>query len=136
MRKMIKRSVIALLIGLTSLMPLDSCFAANKTYSSEATQLYNEAVMAYRTRHFNLAKQCFYKLIEQYPDDRMADIARSNLAGLLKDLKEYDKAIEIYKEIIEALEEFDIDTADYLLDSMMNYELTEAQTEYIFRKKS
>ena len=42
---------------------------------------------------------------------------------------------KIYKEIIEALEEFDIDTADYLLDSMMNYELTEAQTEYIFRAK-
>ena len=112
MRKMIKRSVIALLIGLTSLMPLDSCFAANKTYSSEATQLYNEAVMAYRTRHFNLAKQCFYKLIEQYPDDRMADIARSNLAGLLKDLKEYDKAIEIYKEIIEKADNNgDIDSA-------------------------
>ena len=42
---------------------------------------------------------------------------------------------EVYKEIIEALEEFDIDTADYLLDSMMNYELSEAQSEYIFRAK-
>jgi len=42
---------------------------------------------------------------------------------------------EIYKEIIEALEGFDIDTADYLLDSMMNYELSEAQSEYIFRAK-
>jgi HPt (histidine-containing phosphotransfer) domain-containing protein len=42
---------------------------------------------------------------------------------------------EVYKEIIEALEKFDIDTADYLLDSMMNYELSEAQSEYIFRAK-
>ncbi len=42
---------------------------------------------------------------------------------------------EVYKEIIEALEEFDIDTANYLLDSMMNYELSEAQSEYIFRAK-
>lgn len=42
---------------------------------------------------------------------------------------------EIYKEIIEALEEFDIDTADFLLDSVMNYDLSEAQSEYIFRAK-
>ncbi len=42
---------------------------------------------------------------------------------------------EIYKEIIEALEEFDIDTADFLLDSIMNYDLSEAQSEYIFRAK-
>lgn len=42
---------------------------------------------------------------------------------------------EIYKEIIEALEEFDIDTADFLLDSIMNYDLSEAQSEYVFRAK-
>lgn len=42
---------------------------------------------------------------------------------------------EIYKEIIEALEEFDIDTADFLLDSIMNYNLSEAQSEYVFRAK-
>ena len=42
---------------------------------------------------------------------------------------------EIYNEIIGALEEFDIDTAAYLLDSMMNYELSEAQSEYVFRAK-
>ena len=100
MKKQLKSTITAFLIGFACLMPLDSSFAA-KTYSPEASRLYNEAVMAYRTRHFNLAKECFYKMIEQYPDDRLTDIARSNLAVLLRDLKEYDKAIEMYKEVIE-----------------------------------
>ena len=99
MKKEQKHILTALFIVLMSLLSVEFCFSAS--YSSDASALYNEAVRAYRTRHFNLAKQCFYKLIEQYPDDRMAEIARSNLAVLLRDLKEYDKAIEIYKEIIE-----------------------------------
>ena len=101
MIKLLKRILIVIFMGLVGFMPIDCCFAAKRTYSSEASSIYNEAVMAYRTRHFNLAKQCFYKLIEQYPDDRITEIARSNLAVLLRDLKEYDKAIEMYKEIIE-----------------------------------
>ena len=100
MRKQLKSTITAVLIGLACLMPFDISFAA-KTYSQEASELYSEAVRAYRTRHFNLAKECFYKMIEQYPDDRLTDIARSNLAVLLRDLKEYDKAIEMYKEVIE-----------------------------------
>ena len=100
MRKQLKCTITALLLGFACLMPIDSSFAA-KTYSQEASALYSEAVRAYRTRHFNLAKECFYKLIEQYPDDRITDIARSNLAVLLRDLKEYDKAIEVYKDFIE-----------------------------------
>lgn len=101
MIKLLKRIIITSFMGFVLFMPADCCLAAGRTYSSDASALYNEAVMAYRTRHFNLAKQTFYKLIEQYPDDRITEIARSNLAVLLRDLKEYDKAIEMYKEIIE-----------------------------------
>ena len=101
MIKLLKRIITTIFMGFVLFMPADCCFAAGRTYSSDASALYNEAVMAYRTRHFNLAKQTFYKLIEQYPDDRITEIARSNLAVLLRDLKEYDKAIEMYKEIIE-----------------------------------
>ncbi|MBQ3644905.1 MAG: tetratricopeptide repeat protein [Candidatus Riflebacteria bacterium] len=99
MRKDSNHILTILFIAFLNLIPVNSCFSAS--YSPEASRLYNEAVMAYRTRHFNLAKECFYKILENYPDDRMADVARGNLAVLLRDLKEYDKAIDIYKEIIE-----------------------------------
>ena len=72
-----------------------------KNRDPQAHVIYDEAVIAYRSRHFNLAKETFYKLIKEYPDDVITDIARINLANMLNDLKEYDKAIEMNYEIIE-----------------------------------
>ena len=92
--------LIISLILILSFATSKNSYADKIQNSPDAYSLYNEAVVAYRTRHFNLAKQTFYKLIEEYPDDGITNIARINLANLLKDLKEYEKAIEIYKEII------------------------------------
>ena len=92
--------LIISLILILSFATSKNSYADKIQNSPDAYSLYNEAIVAYRTRHFNLAKQTFYKLIEEYPDDGITNIARINLANLLKDLKEYEKAIEIYKEII------------------------------------
>lgn len=98
-----QKKVIFLIVSL--LVFLIPNISESKSSTREAHSLYNEAISAYRRRHFNLAKQTLYELIEKYPDDRITSIARSNLATMLKDLKEYDKAIELYKEIIEKSDE-------------------------------
>lgn len=107
--------IIATLINILFLSSVAEC----KNYNAEVSNLYNEAIRAYRTRHFNLAKQTFYKIIEEYPDDYMADPARYNLANLLRDLKEYDKAIEIYKQIIEKSNPNDASNAKIELVSLL-----------------
>ena len=45
-----------------------------------------------------MAKKQFRTLIEKYPDDGYANIARSNLGQLLVSNHEYDEAISLYKE--------------------------------------
>ena len=92
--------IIIVLILLICFLSSSSIFADTKR-TREAYSLYNEAVSAYRTRHFTLAKEIFYKLLKEHPDEEITSIARINLANLLKDLKEYDKAIEVNREIIE-----------------------------------
>lgn len=107
MRKQLKQALIAGFIGVGILAAGSSVLAAASSrpvFSPEAQQLYSEAVQSFRTRHFTLAKKQFRTLIEKYPDDGYANIARSNLGQLLVSNHEYDEAISLYKEIIDRSE--------------------------------
>lgn len=98
MRKLLKRIAIISLLGLCTAMP--ECVALAVTFSAQASQLYNDAIYSYRTRHFELAKQKLAEIMEKYPEDGYASVARVQLAHLLRELKEHEKAIELNKEII------------------------------------
>ncbi len=107
MKKQLKQALIASFIGVGIFAASCSVMAAasgRPVFSSEAQQLYSEAVQAFRTRHFTLAKKQFRTLIEKYPDDGYANIARFNLGQLLVSNHEYDEAIALYKEIIDKSE--------------------------------
>lgn len=64
--------------------------------------LYNEAITAYRNRKFSEAKEKFSQILDD-PDDSNSykDTARMMLAQILKDGKEHEKAIKLFKEVIE-----------------------------------
>lgn len=104
MRKQLKHTLIASVIGVGILAASNSVMAnasSRPVFSREAQMLYSEAVHSFRTRHFTLAKKQFRTLIEKYPDDGYAEIARSNLGQLLVSNHEYEEAIALYKEVID-----------------------------------
>jgi outer membrane protein assembly factor BamD (BamD/ComL family) len=91
------KKILAIIFALLfTAMPL----SAQRQYSNSAARLYNEAIGAYRQRHFTIAKTKFNELLTKYENDGYADIARIHLAQLYRDTKENEKAIELYKEIL------------------------------------
>lgn len=104
MRKQLRQTFITGVVGIGILAA--GCFlkaeaSIRPSFSREAQILYSDAVQSYRTRHMTLAKKQFKQLIEMYPEDGYANIARFNLAMLLDANHEYDEAIAVYKEIID-----------------------------------
>ncbi len=98
MRLNSKKITIIVLCLLTLSFPF---LADCETYSEEASKLYNDAYFGDSLfKNYKGAKQKFYKLIREYPDDIRADDARKELAKIHLSAKEYDKAIDMYKEII------------------------------------
>lgn len=106
MRKLFKYAFIVGVILFVAFASENICFAgprARLTYSGEAGAIYNDAVRAYRTRHFTLAIKSFKKVIESYPDDGYAQISRSNLAQIYAANHEYENAIALYKEMLDRM---------------------------------
>ena len=93
MQKIILLSIAAVLLTVTLM-------AQNFNFDPEAAELYQNGINALRMRRLTVADQQFRELMEKYPDDVHASIARRQLANVLRDLKEYDQAIEMLKEII------------------------------------
>lgn len=93
-------SIIAVLLSFLFLIE-PSCELSAKATQDYFT-LYNEAITAYRSRRFNEAKEKFSKILEDSNNDSSyKDTARIMLAQIFKDGKEHDKAIKLYKEVIE-----------------------------------
>ncbi len=93
------KRIVLLFVLMCLFVPLQ--LNAQKTYSNTAARLYNEAIGAYRQRQFTMAKSKFNEIITKHENDGYADIARIHLAQLYKDTKEYEKAINLYKIILE-----------------------------------
>jgi tetratricopeptide (TPR) repeat protein len=94
------KKVLLLLLFLL-LTPCSESFSQNQKFEQEAYIMYNEAISAYRMRRFTSAKIKLQELIKKYENDGYSEIARVHLAQIYKETKEYDKAIELYKEIIQ-----------------------------------
>ena len=106
MRKQVIRVFTECVIIISVLASGSLCLAENRlTFSGKASAIYNEAVQAYRTRHFTLAIKHFKRVIEEYPDDGYAQISRSNLAQLYVANHEYEKAIVLYRELLDRISE-------------------------------
>lgn len=99
MRKLLNKIFISGLLGLGLCLAEVPLFAANT--SGEVVYMYNNAFIAIRNRRFTMATKLFEELIEKYPEDSYAVIARRQLAILYRDMKEYDKSIALFKELIE-----------------------------------
>ncbi|PKL42429.1 MAG: hypothetical protein CVV41_14930 [Candidatus Riflebacteria bacterium HGW-Riflebacteria-1] len=93
MQKVIFLSLAAILLSV-------ALMAQNFNFNPEAAELFQNGMNALRMRRLTVADQQFRELMEKYPEDAHAAIARRQLSTVLRDLKEYDKAIEMLKEII------------------------------------
>ncbi|EKD81543.1 MAG: TPR protein, partial [uncultured bacterium] len=93
MKKIILLSLVAILLNAV-------LFAQDFNFNPEAAELYQNGMNALRMRRLTVADQQFRELMEKFPDDVHAAIARRQLATVLRDLKEYDKAIDMLKEMI------------------------------------
>ena len=92
-----KKVLLLLLFLLLTLVP--NLFSKSK-FEQEAYIMYNEAISAYRMRRFTSAKIKLQELIKI----RERWIFRNSQSAPSADIqrtKEYDKAIELYKEIIQ-----------------------------------
>ncbi len=74
--------------------------AQNLTYSPEAADLYQNAMGALRMRRLNLARQQLKEVMEKYPGDVHASLARRQIAAIMRDQKEFEAAIELLNDII------------------------------------
>ncbi len=88
--------------GLLLVIFLFFCLAAvdAQQYSPEAADLYQNAMGALRMRRLNLARQQFKEITEKYPDDIHATLAKRQIAAVMRDLKEFEPAIEVLNDII------------------------------------
>lgn len=93
MKRIILVTIAAILLGTLLL-------AQNNGFNPEAAGLYENAINAVRMRRLSIADQQFRELIKRFPDDAHTSMARRHLANILRDLREYDQAIEVLKEII------------------------------------
>ena len=75
-------------------------YSQRLSYSPEAADLYQNAIGSLRLRRLNLARQQLKEVIEKYPEDVHASLARRQLASVMRDLKEFDAAIELLESII------------------------------------
>lgn len=93
------KKLIALII-LFAVLTL-SAQAQQFDFNSDASHLYQQAINAMRLRRLTVARQYFNELIEKFPEDTYAAVARQHLARILRDLHEYDAAIQLLEEIID-----------------------------------
>lgn len=93
MKKIILAVVATIFLG-TMLL------AQNNNFNPEAAGIYENGMNALRMRRLTLADQQFRELIKKYPDAIHTALARRHLASILRDLRQYDQAIEILKEMI------------------------------------
>ncbi len=94
------RSNLSLLLAILLFWCCSAVEAQRQSYSPEAADMYQNAIGALRMRRLNLARQQLKEVIEKYPDDIHATIARRQLAAVMRDQKEYEQAIELLNEII------------------------------------
>lgn len=62
--------------------------------------MYQNAMGALRMRRLNLARQQFREITEKFPDDIHATLAKRQIAAVMRDLKEFEPAIEVLSDII------------------------------------
>lgn len=67
-------------------------------------RLYHEGVSAFRMRQLTLAKERLSKLITGYPKDIHVPMGKFELAKVLIDLREFDRAVELLVELSELQE--------------------------------
>jgi len=89
--------VIALLIALSVSTPATAQKTASPTVEdpNEPMFLLNEAMSDYSSRHLFPARNRLEDLIKRYPKHPLARRGRLELGKILKDLREFDQAIEI-----------------------------------------
>lgn len=95
-----KAAWLVLVVFLMLLFTAPQLEAQNPGFSPEAADLYQEAMNALRMRRLSVARQQLKEVIEKFPDDIHASMARRQMAGILRDLKEYDQAVELLTETI------------------------------------
>lgn len=84
----------------------------------EASNMYQEAQSALRGRRLTEARQLLQRLIEDYPDDIYASLAKRLLADILRDLNEYEEAIRLLKEMLES--DASVDNQSYARKALLD----------------
>lgn len=70
-------------------------------FSPEAADIYQNGMNAMRMRRLTVAREQFKEIIEKYPDDIHASMARRQIVSVMRDMKEFDQAIALLQEILE-----------------------------------
>ncbi len=89
--------MLVIYLGLFFVQGVD---AQQLSYSPEAADMYQNAMGALRMRRLSLARQQLKEVMEKFPEDVHASLARRQLAAVMRDLKEFEPAIEMLTETI------------------------------------
>lgn len=88
---------LAIILTLTAQLLQAQAF----NFSPEAADIYQNGMNALRMRRLAIAREQFKELMDKYPDDIHASMARRQMAGVMRDMKEFDQAIALLQEILE-----------------------------------
>ncbi|MBU1106016.1 MAG: tetratricopeptide repeat protein [Candidatus Riflebacteria bacterium] len=89
-----------ILLSIATIMLTGALLAQSFNFNPEAAELYQNGMNALRMRRLTVANEQFRELMEKFPDDVHVSLAQRQLASVLRDLKEYDQAIDLLKEIV------------------------------------
>ncbi len=77
-----------------------SAAAQQPAFLPEAAELFQEGMNAMRLRRLTIARELFQELMEKFPEDGHASLARRQLVSILRDLKDYETAISMLQKIM------------------------------------
>lgn len=66
-----------------------------------ASSLYHQGINAMRSRRFTAATESFERILEKFPNDQYAPLARKQLAKIYKDTNQHTKAMELLHYILQ-----------------------------------
>lgn len=79
-------------------------FAQELNNQNNALFLFNEGLNQYNYRRLRIAKEKFEEILKKYPKHPITIKAKIELAKVYKDLKEFDRAVELLNSVLESKE--------------------------------
>lgn len=124
----------AILLGLTLVQWTGKVFAQPAKSSHQALLIYRDAANFQNNNAFELAAEEWQRFLERFPDDPLAANAQHYLGVCLLQLKQFDRAADVFQQVIAKHPEIDTIEDAYLNLAWSQYSLASEQGKEMYAR--